>query len=88
MIQAVGVLALRTALRRWNVYMPRALKRSLGARLQIAPLNTVRLGDLRCLQPVSRRIWDSIVVSLFDRYYIARFLAANASLVHRAGRWK
>ena len=60
--------------------MPRAMKRSLGWRLQVAPLNTVRLGDLRCLQPVSREYGFDRGQPV-DRYYIARFLAANGSLV-------
>ena len=72
--------ALRTTLRRWNAHIPRTMKRSLGSRLQMAPLNTVRLGDLRCLQPVSREYGFDRGQPI-DRYYIARFLAANASLV-------
>ena len=57
--------------------MPRALKRSLGLRPQVASLNTVRLGDLRCLQPVSREYGFDRGQPI-DRYYIAQFLAANA----------
>jgi SAM-dependent methyltransferase len=57
--------------------MPWVLNRSLESRPQSAPLNTVRLGDLRCLQPVSREFGFDRGQPI-DRYYIARFLAANA----------
>jgi SAM-dependent methyltransferase len=71
---------LRTTLRRWNLPLPRALTRRLGLRLPAAPLNSVQLGDLRCLQPVSREYGFDRGLPI-DRYYIAKFLAANSSLV-------
>lgn len=70
----------RAALRRLNLPFPRALARRLGFRLPGAPLHSVRLGDLRSLQPVSR-FYGFDRGQPIDRYYIAQFLAANASVV-------
>jgi SAM-dependent methyltransferase len=67
-------------LRRSKLPLPHALARRLGWRLPGAPLGSIRMGDLRSLQPVSREYGFDRGQPI-DRYYIDRFLAAHASLV-------
>ena len=71
---------LRKTLRRWNLPFSRTLARRLARLYPGASLNSVRLGDLRCLQPVSREYGFDRGVPI-DRHYIAQFLAANAARV-------
>jgi SAM-dependent methyltransferase len=68
------------ALRRSKLPLPHAVARRLGWTLPGAPLGSIRMGDLRCLQPVSREYGFDRGQPI-DRYYIERFLAANAPLV-------
>ena len=71
---------LRAILRRWPLPLPRVLARRSRRHGYIAPLGSVRLGDLRHLEPVSR-VYGFDRGQPIDRYYIAKFLAAHASLV-------
>ena len=67
-------------LRRSKVALPHVLARRLGWNLPGAPLGSIRMGDLRNLQPVSREYGFDRGQPI-DRYYIDRFLAGHASLV-------
>ena len=69
------------ALRRSKLPLPHALARRLGWNLPGAPLNSIRMGDLRNLRPVSREYGFDRGQPI-DRYYIDKFLACHASLVH------
>jgi len=71
---------LRKTLRRWNLPFSRTLVRRLGRLFPEASLNSIRLGDLRRLQPVSREYGFNRGLPI-DRHYIAQFLAANAACV-------
>ena len=68
------------ALRRSNFPLPHALARRFDLRLPGAPRGSIRMGDLRCLQPVSREYGFDRGQPI-DRYYIGKFLAAHAALV-------
>lgn len=71
---------LARAIRRSKMPLPHALARRFDWSLPGAPLGSIRMGDLRCLQPVSREYGFDRGQPI-DRYYIDKFLAAHAALV-------
>lgn len=68
------------ALRGSKLPLPRALARRFDWQLPGAPPGSIRMGDLRCLRPVSRAYGYDRGQPI-DRYYIDQFLAAHAALV-------